>query len=109
MSPEFRFAVIYRVRLRPGMEAQYVTAWSRVTELLRAERGGMGSRLHRGPEGVWYAYAQWPSAEARTRAFALGPVDVEAERQMQEAISERLPEIVLEPVVNYLLPVQDGI
>ncbi len=69
----------------------------------------MGSRLHRGPEGVWYAYAQWPSAEARTQAFARGSVDSEAERQMSEAIAERLPEIVLEPVANYLLPVQDGI
>ena len=69
----------------------------------------MGSRLHRGPEGVWYAYAQWPSAEARTSAFSSGPVDAEAEQRMQEAIAERLPEIILEPVANYLLAVQDVI
>ena len=102
------FAVLYRVRLRPGMEGQYINAWSRVTKALRAERGGQGSRLHRGPEGIWYAYAQWPSSQARSEAFAAGPVDAEAERLMQEAIAERLPEIVLEPVANYLLPVQDG-
>jgi hypothetical protein len=102
------FAVIYRVRLHPGMESQYIAAWSRVTERLRAERGGLGSRLHRGPEGIWYAYAQWPTAAARTEAFALGPVDAEAERQMRDAISERLAEIVLEPVADYLLPVRHG-
>lgn len=109
MSALFGFAVIYRARLHPGMESQYISAWSTVTKRMRAERGGMGSRLHRGPEGVWYAYAQWPSAEARSEAFALGPVDVEAERQMSEAIAERLPEIALEPVADFLLPVQDCI
>ena len=109
MSQVMGFAVLYRVRLHPGMEVQYIDAWSRVTKALRAERGGLGSRLHRGPDGIWYAYAQWPSAQARTQAFAAGPVDAEAERLMQEAIAERLPEIVLEPVANYLLPVQDGI
>ncbi len=108
MSAPLGFAVIYRVRLHPGMEAQYVSAWSTLTKRLRAERGGLGSRLHRGPEDIWYAYAQWPSAEARTRAFGLGTVDAEAERLMDEAIAERLPEIVLEPVANYLLSVEDG-
>jgi len=108
MSQVINFAVLYRVRLHSGMEGQYISAWSRVTKALRAERGGLGSRLHRGPEGIWYAYAQWASAEARSQAFAAGPVDAEAERLMQEAIAERLPEIVLEPVANYLLPMQDG-
>ena len=102
------FAVLYRVRLHPGMESQYIQAWSRITERLRVERGGLGSRLHRGPEGIWYAYAQWPSAAARTEAFALGPVDAEAERQMRDAIAERFAEIVLEPVADYLLPVRHG-
>ncbi len=109
MSTPLGFVVIYRARLHAGKELQYVSAWSTVTKRLRAERGGLGSRLHRGPDGIWYAYAQWPSAEARSEAFALGPVDVDAERQMQEAVAERLPEIILEPVANYLLPVQDGI
>ncbi len=109
MSAPLGFAVIYRMRLHPGMESQYISAWSTVTKRLRAERGGMGSRLHRGPEGIWYAYAQWPSAKVRTQAFALGSVDADAERQMDEAIAERLPEIFLEPVANYLLPLQDGI
>ena len=102
MSKGPGFVVIYRFRLHEDMEQAYVSAWSRITEILQSERGGLGSRLHRGPEGIWYAYAQWPSAEARRAAFALGPLDAEAERQMASAVAERLPEIVLEPVADFL-------
>jgi hypothetical protein len=97
--------VIYRWRLRPGMEATFTQAWSRVTELLRA-RGSLGSRLHRGAEGIWYGYAQWPSAKAREDAFAAGPVDEAATAQMRSAIAERFPEIILEPVADYLVPLR---
>ena len=104
MSQGPGFADIYRVRLHAGMEHTYTAAWSRITQVLQSERGGLGSRLHRGPEGIWYAYAQWPSAEARRNAFALGPVDAQAEQQMASAVAERLPEIVLEPVADFLSP-----
>ena len=104
MSQGPGFAVIYRVRLHAGMEHTYTAAWSRITQVLQSERGGLGSRLHRGPEGIWYAYAQWPSAEARSNAFALGLVDTQAEQQMASAVAERLPEIVLEPVADFLSP-----
>ena len=97
------FAVIYRWRLREGSEETFAAAWSRITAQLLAQRGSLGSRLHRAPDGVWYSYAQWPSAEARDRAFAGDPVDPEATRQMREAIVETLPEIVLEPVADYLV------
>ena len=102
MSKGPGFAVIYRVRLHAGMEQTYVSAWSRITKILQSERGGLGSRLHRGPEGIWYAYAQWPSAEARSAAFALGPVDAEAEKQMASAVATKFPEIILEPVADFL-------
>lgn len=94
--------VMYRWRLHPGMEASFVESWSRVTELLRKCAGSLGSRLHRGDDGIWYGYAQWPSAEARERAFsqALDPV---ASARMRTAIAESFPEILLEPVADYLV------
>lgn len=95
--------VLYRFRLKPGREADFVEAWAAVTRKLRDERGGLGSRLHRGPDGVWYAYAQWPSAEARAHAFEQPPVDAEASARMREATLEQLPEIVLEPVADELI------
>jgi len=99
------FVVLYRWRLHPGCEESFVQAWSRVSDLLRSERGSLGSRLHRGSDELWYSYAQWPSAQARDDAFSLGPVDPEAGRQMERATAERLPEIVLESVADFLLPI----
>jgi len=96
------FAVLYRWRLHVGTEESFVEAWSRVSELL-LKRGSLGSRLHLGADGIWYSYAQWPSMEARSRAFEAGSVDPEATKQMNAAISEALPEIVLESYVDLMI------
>jgi hypothetical protein len=80
----------------------FIEAWSRVTELLRSRAGSLGSRLHRGNDGIWYGYAQWPSDETRQRAFAQ-PLDPLASAQMRAAVAESLPEILLEPVSDYLV------
>jgi Antibiotic biosynthesis monooxygenase len=103
MSDMPGFAVIYRWRLKAGLEAQFVEAWSRITELYVAHRGGLGSRLHKGPHGIWYAYAQWPSAQARITAFAGESLDPIVSERMREAVAETLDEIVLEPVADYLI------
>lgn len=108
MSPEVStsqncFIVLYRWRLHPGAEKMFVEGWTRLTELLR-ERGSLGSRLHRGSDGVWYSYAQWPSAQARKDIFALGPLDDAASAKMKSAVAESLPEIVLQSVADYVVP-----
>ena len=103
------FVVLYRWRLHPGDEAKFTKAWSRISELLLRQGGSLGSRLHRGPDGLWYSYAQWPSAQAREQAFAGGSPDPEAGRQMREAIEESLPELVLESVSDFMvLPPSNG-
>jgi quinol monooxygenase YgiN len=104
---EPRFAVIYRWRLKPGKEQQFVQAWSRMTEAYVRNCGALGSRLHRGPDSVWYAYAQWPDAAARERAFARNE-ESEARGLMDEAIAEKFPAIVLEPVADYLVSPLQG-
>jgi heme-degrading monooxygenase HmoA len=98
------FCAIYRWRLHPGTDEQFVRAWSQVTQLLRSERGSLGSRLHRGPDDIWYSYTQWPSAEAKAQGLALPSVAPEAWQQLRDAIAESLPEIVLQPVVDHLAP-----
>ena len=103
MSSGPGFVVLYRWRLHEGSEEACVAAWARITGLLRDERGSLGSRLHRGSDGLWYSYAQWPSARARERAFALGSADSQASAQMRAAIAETLPEIVLEPVSDFIV------
>jgi heme-degrading monooxygenase HmoA len=102
------FVVLYRWRVHATNEDAFVEAWSRITERLLRTGGSLGSRLHRGSDGLWYGYAQWPSAEARQRAFAQPP-DAAASARMREAIAESLPEVVLESVSDYLvLPNESG-
>lgn len=96
--------VLYRFRVDPAREAEFVDAWTAITLLLRAQRGGLGSRLHRGDDGLWYAYAQWPSAEARAAAFAGPPIDDAARGHLRAAVLESLPELVLTPAVDLLVP-----
>jgi hypothetical protein len=103
------FCAIYRWRLHPGTEDSFVRAWSVVTELLVKERESLGSRLHRGTDNIWYSYTQWPSAAAKAAGLALPSVDPEAWGQMRAAIAESLPEIVLDPVADFLVSIrQDG-
>ena len=102
------FAVIYRWRLMEGMEAQFIEAWSEVSRLLREERGSLGSRLHLGSDGIWYSYAQWPSAAARAKSAALPPVDPGARHRMSESVREELPEIELQSVSDFLVLPSDA-
>lgn len=100
------FAVLYRWRLHPGKEQQFILAWSRISALLLQERGSLGSRLHEGADGIWYSYAQWPSSEARDQAFSLPPLDTDARAQMRDAIAEGFPEVVLRPVSDFMISAQ---
>jgi len=100
--------VLYRWRLHPDRESSFIEAWSRMTELLRRAGGSLGSRLHRGSDGIWYGYAQWPNDEVRQRAFSQA-LDPAASAQMRAAVAESLPEVVLESVSDFLvLPSEPG-
>lgn len=90
------FVVIYRWKLKEGMEAQFRENWHRVTEGIARKYGSLGSRLHRVDDGTWVAYAQWPTREARARAMREPPPDVQALYQMHEAIAERYNEMCME-------------
>lgn len=94
-------AFLYRWRLKPGMEAHFVEAWTRRTDALLARGGSLGSRLHRGDDGLWYGYAVWPSVQARQRAFETPMPDTGL--SMDEAVAERLPEIVLHPMADRIV------
>lgn len=64
------FAVIYRWKLIPGREAQFEEGWRAGTAAIAGEFGGWGSRLHRGEDGIVFAYAQWPDRATWERAMA---------------------------------------
>jgi len=93
---------LYRWRLHAGMEGVFVDAWSEATRALLAQ-GSLGSRLHRGDDGLWYGYAQWPDAGRRDAAFAtLGASPASA--RMRDCVAETLPPVALTPVADFLRP-----
>ncbi len=98
------FVVIYRWRVKPNLESQFVENWSVRTAYLREKYNTLGSRLHRGNDGIWYSYAQWKSAEQREKAFALEANTIsEASQKFQQAIEETFPEVQLEIVSDLII------
>jgi len=96
------FAVLYRWRLHAGKEKQFQRAWKRITELIRTERGGLGSRLHQVEDGTWAAYAQWPDRETWAAMLGMDPIDKIASAQMREAIEESFEPVLMEPTIDLL-------
>lgn len=102
------FMVMYRWRLKPGMERQFIEAWRAATLLIREKCGGLGSRLHRAHDGTYLAYAMWP--DEATREAGLNSDDPERVRLrglMREAIQESFPEVRMEAVADLI--VADGV
>ena len=62
----------------------------------------LGSRLHQGDDGVFYAYAQWKSVGEQEKAFEKIP-KLEAGAKMREAVEQSFPEIRLEILSDYLI------
>lgn len=83
------FAVIYRWRVIPGLEAQFEQGWAAGTQAIAREFGGWGSRLHKAGEGVYVAYAQWPDEATWKKAMEtrMHHSDDEARRKYREAIA----------------------
>lgn len=96
------FAVIYRWRVKPELESQFIESWSEITEYLLGNFNALGSRLHRGGDGLWYAYAQWRTSEERDFAFQNMP-ETPAREKMKGAIEESFPEIRLETISDFLI------
>jgi heme-degrading monooxygenase HmoA len=96
------FIILYRWRIKPEKETQFIEAWSEISAFYREVFGSLGSRLHRGSDGIFYSYAQWKSAEDRASAFANSP-KTEAGARMREAIEESFAEVELEVLSDYLI------
>lgn len=83
------FAVVYRWIIIPGKEAQFEEGWRAGTKAISREFGGWGSRLHRGADGCFYAYAQWPDRETWETAMKsrMRHSDDEARKKYRDAIA----------------------
>jgi heme-degrading monooxygenase HmoA len=98
------FTIIYRWRVKPELESEFVEGWAEITRFyLENADGALGSRLHRAEDGILYAYAQWRSEEHRRKAFENAPI-FPASAKMKAAVEESFPEIRLEIVSDFLRP-----
>lgn len=77
-------AIYFRWKVTSGCELEFERAWSELTHLIRDERGGLGSRLHRCADGHYFAYAQWPSEEHRNAQPEPSAPMVELRNRMRE-------------------------
>ena len=96
------FIVLYRWRINPEKESQFIDGWSEVTKYFRENWDSLGSRLHRGSDGLFYAYAQWKSEADRENAFEQA-IELEGSTKMKEAIEERLEPIILDTLSDFLI------
>lgn len=70
------YCVAYRFQLlsdNSETRRQFIEIWSGVTEFFRDDCGALGSRLHHGEDGAFYAYAQWPSLEVMAASQEVEP------------------------------------
>jgi heme-degrading monooxygenase HmoA len=75
------FAVIYRFEVKKEKEAQFIQAWKELTELIYANEGSLGSRLHKKDEHTYLAYAQWPDKFTFENAGSNMPSSADRVRQ----------------------------
>jgi hypothetical protein len=94
--------VLYRWRLNPEKESQFIEAWTEITDYYRKNWNSLGSRLHLGSDGMYYGYAQWKSAEHRKQAFQ-DRSQSKAGQNMKDAVIESFPEIILEKLSDFLI------
>ncbi|HEY1075724.1 MAG TPA: antibiotic biosynthesis monooxygenase [Fontimonas sp.] len=98
------FAVIYQWRIKAGMEAQFVEAWTAVTWELMRQEGARGSRLHRLENGNFVGYAQWPDRAAWEKACSPDAKDSGLSQRMLETVEDVWPPMLLSTASDLLIP-----
>ena len=89
------FTVIYRWRVKSGMEDEFRRVWRARTRKIRAVRGSYGSRLHREDDRLYCAIALWPSREAYAATEPHLPDDTEDAAAWAACIAETLPPLTM--------------
>ena len=78
------FIVIYSFQVKKVFEESFESAWEELTLLFRDYAGGLGSRLHKGKENGYIAYAQWPDEQTWENAQDLLPEEASEYRTSME-------------------------
>jgi hypothetical protein len=97
---------LYRWRIKTGKEKQFEDSWATLTKAIREQCGSYGSRLHRGDNGEYIGYAQWPNTMTRD-ACMLDAYSSDVRVLMREAVEYSYPDEQL--AVKYDLLVFPGV
>ncbi|MAZ44894.1 MAG: hypothetical protein CMF48_06955 [Legionellales bacterium] len=89
------FAVIYRFKLKPTQEKQYIKCWNEIANYFSTERGAVGSCLHKGEDGLWVAYSRWPDRQTRDASWPIG-----------EGINQSLPPHI-QDAIQYMVEIKE--
>lgn len=66
------YRAVFRWRPIEGRAQEFIEVWLAGSDVIQASPGALGTRLFQRPDepGVFYAMADWESAEARREAMA---------------------------------------
>lgn len=96
------FAAIYRWRVRPGQDQDFVKGWYLTSSTVRERFGAVGSRLHRTADGLYVAYGRWNAQEDRDPYLADLAVHPKGFELMQGSVARESPPIDMHVVGNLL-------
>ncbi|MBC7466704.1 MAG: hypothetical protein H7256_11995 [Bdellovibrio sp.] len=94
------FAVLYKFKIKSGMELQFEKSWEQMTFEFRDVHGGLGSCLHKDDAGHYLAYARWPHREMWAADKKI--INTAAMSAMRDCIEESFPSTPL-TIINDLL------
>lgn len=100
------FVAIYRWRIDPAGEHDFVANWHRITRRALVAGSG-GSSLFRDAEGCWVAIARWASRQARDRvlqSLTSDAADVALNERARAAVLQRFPDQELDGVLDCWAP-----
>jgi len=98
-----KFAVIYSFKVKPGREKDFLNGWKGLTDLIYANEGSFGSRLHLNEDGDYIAYALWPDKETWDNSGDKLPEEADVfSKLMKESCSEISTVYKMEIVADWL-------
>ena len=104
------FAVIYKFKIYPEKEDEFIQSWSTLTDFIKSFEGGLGSRLYKSESINFYAYAQWPSKETWEKSGDKLPAEaIEIRNKMRQCCEDIKTEISMEIVKDMLINASTGL
>jgi heme-degrading monooxygenase HmoA len=80
------FVVMYKFKIKSGMESKFEKAWESMAFEFRDAHGGLGSCLHKDDSGNFVAYARWPNRQLWEKDKEI--VNIAAMSAMNECIEQ---------------------